>query len=100
MILSGADYATEDGFEAVSRSGAIRVALTSEGAWAGVWLTPAVMALSAAELAGQIVQLNTLAYMRFQLKQQAAGDGPAAGQRVVSPAEVGRFAALLDARST
>lgn len=100
MIVSGADCATGHAVEAASRSGAIRVALTSEGAWAGVRLTPAVMALSAAELAGQIVQLNTLAYMRFQLKQQAAGDGPAAGRRVVSPAEVDRFAALLDARST
>lgn len=100
MIVFGADCATGDGFEAVSRSGAIRVSLTRQGAWAGVRLTPAAMALSAAELAGQIVQLNTLAYMRFQLRQQAAGDVSAAGQRVVSPAQVDRFAALLDARST
>ena len=87
------------GVEAVSGSGAICVSLTNEGAWAGVRLTPAVMAMSAAELAGRIVQLNTLAYMRFQLAQHAEGNGTA-GQWVASPSQVEVFAALLGARQT
>lgn len=53
------------------------------------------MTMSAAELATRIVELNTLAYMRFQLAQQAAGTG-FAGQWVASPVQVAAFAALLE----
>lgn len=81
------------GFEA--GTDAIRVVVNRAGACAGVWLGPAVMAMSAAELAMRVVELNTLAYMRFQRDQQSAGTG-FVGQWVASQAQVAAFAALVE----
>lgn len=62
-------------FEAVSRGGAVRVMVGSDGRSLGVGLSTTASAVSAAELAAAIVFLNTLAYMRFQLASQAGATG-------------------------
>lgn len=54
-------------FEAASRDASVIVRVGRQGDALGVQLEPAAMKLADAELANQIVRLNTLAYLRSQL---------------------------------
>ena len=54
-------------FEAASRDASVIVRVGRQGDALGVQLEPAAMQLGDAELANQIVRLNTLAYLRSQL---------------------------------
>lgn len=54
-------------FEAASRDASVIVRVGRRGDASGVQLEPPAMRLGDAELANQIVRLNTLAYLRSQL---------------------------------
>jgi hypothetical protein len=54
-------------FEAASRDASVIVRVGRQGDTLGVQLEPPAMRLGDAELANQIVRLNTLAYLRSQL---------------------------------
>jgi hypothetical protein len=54
-------------FEAASRDSSVIVTVGRRGDTLGVQLEPPAMELTDAELANQIVRLNTLAYLQSQL---------------------------------
>jgi hypothetical protein len=86
-----------DGFEAVSGRGELAVSVGGDGVALGVRLSPAVMDLSAEELATRIVRLNTLAYLRCQLaidQTVRSDDGDRGARR--SAAQVAAYARTID----
>jgi len=61
--------ASDDAAEASSPGGVVRVQVGADGRTVRVWLSPWAMCLSAAELANDVVCVNTLAAMRIQVAQ-------------------------------
>ncbi|MFG1930647.1 DUF2694 domain-containing protein [Mycobacterium sp. NPDC048908] len=88
-----------DGFEAVSARGELVVSVGGDGVALGVRLSPAVMDLSAEELATRIVRLNTLAHLRFQLaidQWLQSDDGDQGAGALRSAAQVAAYARTID----
>lgn len=66
-MFDAPDYCGTEVFEGCSRDGAIRVRVGRNGNSLGLEIEPEAMDLTENELAGRIMQLNTLAHLRSQL---------------------------------
>lgn len=76
---------SDDAAEASSPGGVVRVQVGTDGRTMRVRLSPWVMRLSAAELANDVVCVNTLAALRLQVTQNAR-----------TPAELAAYATYVD----
>ena len=85
-------------FEAANRDKSVIVHVGRNGESLGVQLEPAAMELADAELASQIMRLNTLAYLRSQLalRHEMEHNQFQVTLPLPTEAQVAQYAALID----
>ena len=98
-MLESAQETTVEVFEATSGDETIIVSVDRNGASVGVQLEPKAMDLADAELASQIIRLNTLAYLRSQLALRLEMEGnhvENVGSFLPTEDQVAAFAMTID----
>ncbi len=98
-MLESTQEATVEVFEATSCDETIIVSVDRNGASVGVQLEPKAMGLADAELASQIIRLNTLAYLRSQLALRLEMEGnhvENVGSFLPTEDQVAAFAMTID----
>ena len=98
-MLESTQETTVEVFEATSCDETIIVSVDRNGASVGVQLEPKAMGLADAELASQIIRLNTLAYLRSQLALRLEMEGnhvENVGSFLPTEDQVAAFAMTID----